>query len=186
MTIINTHSDVIKVKLYHLIAHEITHAFDDEGILYNSMGMFNPIYDNKTIKAFHQASNCISEQYSNFSLFKDLNVDGNSTLTENIADHGGLNIAELAYSDWLKKNEFTDSILPAVDFSNEQLFYLGYALPWCAVHTDSMMRSHIAKDEHAPDKFRVLGPLTNSKKFSAAFNCPIGSKMNPKEKCEIW
>ena len=80
-----------------------------------------------------------------------------------------------------------DSFLPAVDFTHEQLFYLGYALPWCATHTDSMMTNHIVKDEHAPDKFRVLGPLANSPGFAEAFNCPLGqSPMNPEEKCKMW
>ena len=73
-------------------------------------------------------------------------------------------------------------------FSDEQLFYLGYALPWCAVHTEALMRNHVIKDEHAPDRFRVIGPLSNSEKFSRAWSCPNdgSSKMNPKEKCKVW
>ena len=34
--------------------------------------------------------------------------------------------------------------------------------------------------------FRVLGPMSNSKYFADAFNCPVGSPMNPSEKCAIW
>lgn len=169
-----------------LSAHEITHAFDDEGILYDQFGAFNPLYDNKTIDEFHLASNCVRNQYSDFEVLTGVKVDGNITLGENIADHGGLKIAEIAYHEWLKSNGRSDSQLPAVDFTHEQLFYLGYALPWCAVHSDNMMRTHIVKDEHAPDKFRVLGPLANSPRFSKAWNCPIGSVMNPESKCKIW
>eukprot|EP00095_Tigriopus_kingsejongensis_P004755 snap_masked-scaffold510_size151595-processed-gene-0.9 protein:Tk04755 transcript:snap_masked-scaffold510_size151595-processed-gene-0.9-mRNA-1 annotation:"endothelin-converting enzyme" len=169
-----------------VVAHEITHAFDDEGIHYDQHGAFSPLYDNKTIDEFHSASNCIRKQYSDFEVMMGVKVDGNITLGENIADHGGLRIAEVAYHEWLKSNDGLDSQLPAVDFSHEQLFYLGYALPWCAVHTDNMMRTHIVKDEHAPDKFRVLGPLVNSQSFAQAWQCPLGSAMNPKEKCKIW
>lgn len=169
-----------------VVAHEITHAFDDEGILYDQFGAFNPLYDNKTIDEFHLASNCVRNQYSDFEVLTGVKVDGNITLGENIADHGGLKIAEIAYHEWLKSNGRSDSQLPAVDFTHEQLFYLGYALPWCAVHSDNMMRTHIVKDEHAPDKFRVLGPLANSPRFSKAWNCPIGSVMNPESKCKIW
>ena len=75
---------------------------------------------------------------------------------------------------------------PFADFTNEQLFYLGYALPWCAVHSDDVMRTHVVRDEHAPDRFRVLGPLKNSDKFARAWQCPPGSPMNPREKCQIW
>ena len=72
--------------------------------------------------------------------------------------------------------------------SDQQLFYLGYALPWCAVHTEALMRNHVIKDEHAPDRFRVIGPLSNSEKFAEAWSCPNSglSKMNPKDKCKVW
>ena len=37
-------------------AHEITHAFDDVGIQYDSTGSYRPLYDNKTVSQFHEAS----------------------------------------------------------------------------------------------------------------------------------
>ena len=92
---------------------------------------------------------------------------------------------------------FYGIVLPAVRnniwilyifYSDEQLFYLGYALPWCAVHTEALMRNHVIKDEHAPDRFRVIGPLSNSDKFAQAWSCPNdgSSKMNPIKKCKVW
>ena len=50
-------------------------------------------------------------------------VDGNLTLGENLADHGGLNMALAAYKKWRENN--TDSRLPALDFDDLQLFFLG-------------------------------------------------------------
>ena len=106
---------------------------------------------------------------------------------ENIADHGGLKIAEIAYQNWLDLNGGQDTKLPALEnFSPFQLFYLGYASPWCAIYTNSMLKSHVMRDEHAPDKFRVLGPLSNSKKFAETWGCPKQSSMNPSQKCHIW
>ncbi len=61
-----------------------------------------------------------------------------------------------------------------------------YSLPWCAVHSDGAARTHAAKDEHAPDRFRVIGPLSNSRRFAEAWHCPEGSNMNPTDKCNIW
>lgn len=39
---------------------------------------------------------------------------------------------------------------------------------------------------HSPGQFRVLGPLSNMEEFSKDFNCPVGSKMNPENKCIVW
>ena len=79
-----------------------------------------------------------------FSSLDGVQVDGNVTLGENIADHGGLRIAEIAYENWLNQNNGFDASLPALDnFTPFQLFYLGYALPWCAVHSDSMLRHQV-------------------------------------------
>ena len=154
--------------------------------MYNSKGQYQPLYDNETIRAFHNASDCIRTQYSNFSIH-GVNVDGNVTLGENIADHGGLKIAEIAYENWLQLNGNSDATLPALEaFSPFQLFYLGYALPWCAIHTESMLKNHVMRDEHAPDNFRVRGPLSNSPRFAQTWGCPLNSAMNPEKKCQIW
>ena len=54
-------------------------------------------------------------------------MNGNSTLGENIADHGGLAMSEAAYATWLEADRGrTDTRLPAAEFTNQQLFYLGY------------------------------------------------------------
>lgn len=57
---------------------------------------------------------------------------------------------------------------------------------WCSAVTEETTNLQIEKDPHSPPKFRVIGPLSNLKEFSNIFGCPIGSPMNPKDKCEIW
>merc|ERR1712155_349824 len=77
-------------------------------------------------------------------------VDGNTTLGENMADHGGLSMALEAYTTWRRTNR--DVRLPALPFNDMQLFFLGYALPWCARHTDKHSAHQILNDEHAPER----------------------------------
>ena len=101
----------------------------------------------------------------------DTAVDGNLTLGENLADHGGLSMALAAYSQWRK--DHLDHRLPALPFDDMQLFFIGYALPWCSVHTRKHVQSQVEHDEHAPERFRVLGPLSNSPEFSQAFSCAV-------------
>lgn len=44
----------------------------------------------------------------------------------------------------------------------------------------------IEKDTHPPEKYRVIGALTNLKEFAQEFKCKSGSMMNPVTKCEVW
>ena len=57
------------------------------------------LYDEETIQAFHREAACLADQYSNYSIADSL-VDGNLTLGENLADHGGLRMALAAYTQW--------------------------------------------------------------------------------------
>ena len=67
-----------------------------------------------------------------------------------MADHGGLSMALEAYNTWRRTNR--DVRLPALPFDDMQLFFLGYALPWCARHTDKHSAHQILNDEHAPER----------------------------------
>ena len=103
-------------------AHEITHAFDDSGINYDAEGRAAQLYDNSTILGFHREAACLRDQYSTYRL-AEAKVDGNLTLGENLADHGGLSMALEGYSAWRREN--TDVRLPALPFDDLQLFFIG-------------------------------------------------------------
>ena len=90
------------------IGHEMTHGFDDYGGQYDKDGNKIPWWTNDTIKAFESRKACIIEQYSNYTvsqvnekvafyfLFCEtyfiifIQVRGQQTQGENIADNGGL------------------------------------------------------------------------------------------------
>ena len=171
----------------YLSAHEITHGFDNEGVKYDSHGNNKLLFDNETMEGFKNSSNCLMDQYSDYRVNgTSANVDGNLTLRENIADQGGLRIEENAYENWLRSNK--DVNLPKLEkFGPSKLFYLGYAMPWCVAYSEALHEAQRqAGDTHAPRQFRVIGSLSNSKKFASAWGCKKGSKMNPIQKCSIW
>ena len=62
-----------QIKFAQFLAHEITHAFDDSGINYNSEGMTAQLYDNKTVEAFHKEATCLRDQYSKYSIAGEIN-----------------------------------------------------------------------------------------------------------------
>lgn len=104
---------------------------------------------------------------------------------ENIADNGGLKAAYHAYLE-LTKDKAEPQTLPGLDLNHRQLFFVAFAQVWCSAVTKEATALQIEKDSHSPAKYRVIGALSNLKEFSKEFRCKAGSKMNPKNKCEVW
>lgn len=48
------------------------------------------------------------------------------------------------------------------------------------------LRNKLIDAVHSPNRIRVHGTLRNSKEFSESWKCPLGSSMNPKNKCVLW
>ena len=87
-----------------VIGHELHHAFDDEGRRFDGDGKLAPWWETRVLVLFEQATACVARLYSNFTIIlrefnQTLNLNGNLTLGENLADMGGLTIAFEAYSN---------------------------------------------------------------------------------------
>ena len=76
--------------------------------------------------------------------------------------------------------------LPGLDYNPQQMFWISAANTYCSKYRPEYVKNVISIGEHGPDEFRVIGTFSNMKEFSNDFNCPIGSRMNPKNKCTVW
>ncbi|XP_029348415.1 endothelin-converting enzyme 1-like [Acyrthosiphon pisum] len=92
----------------------------------------------------------------------------------------------MAYQKYVSKHGAENRLPGLEDLSPEQLFFVGFASIWCESTTEQALLNDLLTDVHSPGKIRVLGTLSNSNEFAKAFRCPIGSPMNPSEKCKIW
>ena len=94
------------------------------------------------------------------------------------------------YQDALRVNgSMEDPTPPSKDpLSTDQLFYWANAQTWCTKATDAAVARQIVTDVHAPGEARVWGPIVNQPdhSFAKAFDCPVGSKMNPATKCDLY
>ncbi|XP_059084474.1 neprilysin-3-like isoform X2 [Tigriopus californicus] len=90
-----------------LMGHELLHGFDDIGRLYGPSGHKRKWWPNRTTNAFNSKSRCFVKQYSQ-KIFSGWNVNGERTLSENIADNGGLISAYQAYQRICKSSLFHD------------------------------------------------------------------------------
>uniref|UniRef100_A0A8C8GKC2 Endothelin-converting enzyme 1 n=1 Tax=Oncorhynchus tshawytscha TaxID=74940 RepID=A0A8C8GKC2_ONCTS len=146
-----------------VMGHELTHAFDDQGREYDKDGNLRSWWKNSSVEAFKKQTQCMVEQYSNYSINKEP-LNGKHTLGENIADNGGLKAAYKAYMNWIAKNGEEATLTFHPEISHEG----------------------VITDPHSPSRFRVIGTISNSHEFSEHFGCKADSPMNPKHKCELW
>ncbi|XP_063350410.1 endothelin-converting enzyme 2b isoform X2 [Pelmatolapia mariae] len=167
-----------------VMGHELTHAFDDQGREYDKEGNLRPWWQNSSVEAFRQRTECMVDQYSRYTVNGE-HINGKQTLGENIADNGGLKAAYHAYRSWIQGNG-DEKRLPAVNLTNDQLFFVGFAQVWCSVRTPESAHEGLVTDPHSPPRYRVIGTLANSPDFSRHFNCPEGTPMNTGKRCEVW
>ena len=93
------------------ICFQLLHGFDDTGRLYNHNGKKESWWPSTVIKAFKAKTECFVDQYSR-EIFSGGFVDGRQTLSENIADNGGLVSAYQGYRTWLKDHSAKTMSLP--------------------------------------------------------------------------
>jgi len=166
-----------------ICGHEMTHGFDDTGHLLDKNGDQKDWWDSKTFKEFDQRADCLAEQYSEYGSevpdwYQGNHVDGEATLGENIADEGGMRFAFQAF----EKSHPTQRR----SMSAHRLFFTAFAQNWCESDTQDVAIDSLFSDEHSPAKYRVLGVLSNFQPFARAFQCPVGTAMNPKKQCQLW
>ncbi|CAL8098918.1 unnamed protein product [Calicophoron daubneyi] len=167
-----------------VVGHEITHAFDQYGSKRDSEGNLRQWWSNKTREAFELNSQCMIDQYSNYSIL-NTSLNGKMTLGENIADNGGIKAAYKAFKK-LEARHKDIPTLPGLNFTPDQLFFISFAQIWCVKNLPQSVMNTVLFDVHTVDQYRVIGTLSNSEDFARVFNCPVGSLMNPAKKCAVW
>ncbi|KAM4771129.1 neprilysin [Rhinophrynus dorsalis] len=170
-----------------IIGHEITHGFDNKGSNFDENGELVNWWTSESMKNFIDLAQCFVYQYGNFSWDKagGKHLNGIFTLSENIADNGGIREAYQAYKNDLKITGKQEK-LPGLDFTSDQLFFIGFGQVWCGEYRPEYAVTSISTDFHSPGIFRVIGTLQNFPAFSEAFSCRSNDFMNPAHKCRVW
>lgn len=166
-----------------VMGHELTHGFDSSGRNFDGYGALKDWWSKETEKKYLAKIQCLSNQYNQFEVLPGLHVNGKLTMTENIADAGGIKLSYAA----LNMLEPSNTNNRVDGFTNHQQFYLTFSQAFCAKATDQFFKQFVNQNPHSPPKFRVNGMIINSVNFSSAFNCPEGHcAMAPADRCEIW
>jgi endothelin-converting enzyme/putative endopeptidase len=172
-----------------VVGHELTHGFDDEGAKFDAKGNLQDWWTAADEKNFELRTDCIANEYSQFTAVDDLKLNGKLTLGENTADNGGLRLAYIALMARLAEGK------PSVDTAEqkseawltpERQFFLGFAQNYCSNARPEFLRMIAQTDPHSPDPLRVRGVIVNMPEFAHAFGCKAGQPMAPVKSCRVW
>ena len=167
-----------------VIGHEMTHGFDDQGRQFDKDGNMHDWWTEADGKNFTVRTDKYADFFSKIKVLPDLNANGRLTLGENLADHGGLQVAWYAYKNATKGNS-----LPVIDgLTADQRFFLAYAGVWAGNITEAEIRNRTKSDPHSLGRWRVNGALPHIDMWYDAFGVKEGDKMFiPKtERLQLW
>jgi predicted metalloendopeptidase len=167
------------------IGHEMTHGFDDEGSQFDADGNLRDWWSKSTKEQFQGATQCVVDQFSKYEAVPGVFLNGKLTAGENIADIGGVKIGYQAYQQW-RTEQATPPPAQVDGYTDDQLYYLGYAQSWCAKTTPQSAETRAHTDPHSPPRYRVNGVIVDQPGFGPAFKCKAGSTMNPGNACSVW
>jgi predicted metalloendopeptidase len=167
-----------------VIGHEITHGFDDQGSRFDSHGQLRNWWTDADRAEFDARAQVVVDQFAAYPVESDLNVNGQLTLGENIADLGGVTISFAALNAALDGSDASeiDGMTP------HQRYFLAYATVWRVNYTGERLRLLVNSDPHSPAHFRCNGPLSNFLPFRETFPPTDGDTMlrSEDEIVTIW
>ncbi len=166
-----------------VIGHEVSHSFDDQGSQFDATGRLADWWTPEDLSHFKAAAARLVQQYNAYKPLPDAAVNGQQTLSENIADVAGLSAAFDAYRMSLKGRT-----APAQQgFSGDQQFFLSYAQSWRDKFREPFLRQLLLTDGHAPSQYRA-DSVRNIDEWYAAFDVKPGERLYlaPADRVRIW
>lgn len=157
-----------------IIGHEISHAFDNTGALYDADGNLNNWWSPDDYKQFKEKALKIAQFYSFIEALPGERIDGYRTVGENIADIGGMSCLI--------------DILSTMKNPNYKTFFESYAVTWRQISTKQYDEYVLLLDDHSPNKFRVNAVLAQFQKFYDTYGITENNGMyiSPEYRLGIW
>lgn len=167
-----------------VIGHEMTHGFDDQGRQFDKDGNLTDWWAPGDADHFKERAQVMVDFFNKIEVLPGLQANGELTLGENLADHGGLSVAYLAF-----QNATKDAPLGVVDgFTPEQRFFLAYATLWAGNIRDEQIRVYTKSDPHSLGKWRVNGALPHIQAWYDAFHITPSDPLYvaPENRVNVW
>jgi putative endopeptidase len=155
------------------IGHELSHAFDDVGRLFDATGKNANWWTDNEDREFARRAQLVIDQYNQYVISDTVRVNGRSSLSENISDIAGMSLAYLAF-----QRATAGEASERVDgFTREQRFFIALAQgKFRVLLRPEALRSQ-GPSSHTIDRWRLNGSLANLSAFASAFGCKEGDPM---------
>ena len=166
-----------------IIGHEMVHAFDENGKEYDKYGLDKKWWHLRDNRRFNKLSNKLIELY-NISRIDGRMIDGELTLSENIADLGGISIALGALNTELESKGFTIS-----ERKKElQDFFISYAVSWRTKEKRKKELEGLFMDKHSPAELRVNNIISQIDEWYEVFHIKETDKLyiSPEKRIRIY
>jgi len=167
-----------------VIGHEMTHGFDDQGSLYDKEGNLNDWWTAEDRENFKIRTKVMADFFSGIEVADSVFANGELTLGENIADHGGLNVAFQAYKNATKCAPVADKD----GFTADQRFFLAYANVWANNIRPEEILQRTKSDPHSLGMWRVNGALPHIDAWYDVWNVTPESPLYiaPEKRVRVW
>ncbi len=155
-----------------VVGHEMLHAFDEDGKDYDNKGFFRPWWSATDMRGFNKRTAQLIRLFGNTQYLGHL-VDGKATLSENIADLGGLAIA----LDALKRHLDSAGISGPLRDKEIRDFFISYAVSWRTKERRQRSVYRLFTDVHAPASLRVNLIVSHFQDFYDIFDVKPNHKL---------
>ena len=175
-----------------VMAHEITHGFDSTGANYDGLGNYRNWWTVQDKMDFEERYQTLIDCYNRLEMlpwdpdYAGKYCPGEQTLTENIADLGGFEIALQAYIEKCQREGYYGEELD----KQERKFYQAFANFWRGKYTSVLVNylMFTTKDSHSMLRERINGVVMNTDRWYELYNVQWGDNLylRPEKRTHIW
>lgn len=156
-----------------IIGHEISHAFDATGSLYDENGTSSNWWTESDKAKYQEIQKKLEDYYNTFEVLPGVFQNGLTTLSENIADLAGANCTIKLVEN---------------NLSSRDTYFRSYANLWAGKMTDQTVNYYINYDNHSLKKVRVNAIVSLMDEFYETYNIKNTDAMYiaPEDRIKIW
>lgn len=159
-----------------ILAHEISHAFDNNGSKFDENGLLNNWYTESSSKKYSEIQKNVIEYYDKYEVIHNISNNGKRTIGENIADLAAM---ECITNILINGNSKTE------DYKK---VYESFAKIWANNYSKSTKVMQSLIDSHSTNEIRVNSVLSSTNKFYETYKIDSNDLMyiDQEKRVNIW